>query len=412
MKVNQPIPAGQLPTPPRHGKTVPEKPDSFIKCKHRGDKIGKWYCTCKNKPDFFLCNHPEHENCIMHNKPTDRMKYISDADGTVKHVQSRPSICSICEHKDKVIYKPKFTPRNRHPHSRPFTSRDLEWISTQDLAEDALKLVQYVDPDTCGIIGVPRSGLIPAAIVATHCHLPLFELTRTGIRELGAGSRGGKWKVPYQNRKYLLIDDSSHNGGAMLRARNVLNGVNVTYAAVYTLTPETVDVYSRILDQVHIFDWNIFNNYILRGGAIDPRLRGEGFMMDWDGILSPDTTFRHTDKEEQRVIEWIQNVRPMRWIPRFSEIPYVVSFRLEKHRKYHEEWLNRWNIRVNNLVLHKASTFAERDSHFSVAEHKGKRFKETACTIFVESCPKQSKIIAEVSGKPVLCPVERKFYVP
>ena len=73
---------------------------------------------------------------------------------------------------------------------------DLEWISTSQLIEDGLKLIKYVQPDTTGIIGVPRSGMIPATAVATHCHLPLYELTGSGPRQMTAGSRGFNWIVP------------------------------------------------------------------------------------------------------------------------------------------------------------------------------------------------------------------------
>ena len=66
--------------------------------------------------------------------------------------------------------------------------------------------------------------------------------------------------------------------------------------------------------------------------AIDPRLRGEGFMLDFDSILCPDPDHLHTDAEDTRVRTWLRDVRPLRWIPRLMRVPYVVSFRLEKHR--------------------------------------------------------------------------------
>ena len=92
---------------------------------------------------------------------------------------------------------------------------------------------------------------------------------------MNAGSRGLEFEAPRKER-FFLVDDSSHNGGAMRRARELLAGQEATFAAVYTLTPNTVDVHARVLDKVHIFDWNIFNNRLMEGLAIDPRLRGVG----------------------------------------------------------------------------------------------------------------------------------------
>jgi orotate phosphoribosyltransferase len=326
-------------------------------------------------------------------------------------------VCHFCKHRkndsaqvpaSKNLMLPQSV-KVTHPHNRPLGPAELEWISTSQLVEDGLKLVQFVDESITGIIGVPRSGMIPATAVATHCHLPLYELTPKGPRQLEAGSRSISWgKLPKPSR-FLLIDDSSHNGGAMQRARQTLKDYDVKYAAVYTLSADNVDCYARLLDKVHIFDWNIFNNGLMEGHAIDARLRG-GFMFDFDGVLCPDTPFPHTDDQEERVKAWLRDVRPMRWIPRFAKIPFLVSFRLEKHRQIIEGWLRKWRVRVGKLILHPAQTFTERDANFDVVQHKAERFRQSACTLFVESCPIQSEIIAKHSKKPVMCPSVGRFF--
>jgi hypothetical protein len=65
---------------------------------------------------------------------------------------------------------------------------------------------------------------------------------------------------------------------------------------------------------------------------------------------------------------------------------------------------------VDKLILHPAETFAARDADFDVIEHKAKRFKQSDCSIFIESCPQQAKLIAEFSGKPALCPTAQTFF--
>jgi hypothetical protein len=371
-----------------------------LPCEYRGDRLGKLYCGCQGAPDVFVCSneHVTSQLCMLHAR-TYRRREIDLAGGGRREFEGKPGVCAACRHRE-----------SSHPHLRELRSEDLEWISTSQLVEDGLKLIQYVEPDTTGVIGVPRSGMIPAAAVATHCHLPLYELTGMGIRQMAAGSRGRNWIVPAGRPKFLLIDDSSHNGGAMNRARTILREHDVTYAAVYTLTPYTVDVYARLLDKVHIFDWNILNNGIVEGRAIDPRLRGEGFMLDFDGILCPDPDRWHTDADEKAVQKWLRDVRPMRWIPRLCRIPYIVSFRLEKHRPIIQKWLRQWRIPVDRLILHPAKTFAERDANFDVIEHKARRFKESGCSIFIESCPQQARVIADHSSKPVLCPSAKTFF--
>jgi hypothetical protein len=124
----------------------------------------------------------------------------------------------------------------------------------------------------------------------------------------------------------------------------------------------------------------------------------------------PDPDRWHTDADEAIVRIWLRDIRPLRWIPRLCRIPYIVSFRLEKHRPIIEAWLRRWHIRVDNLILHPAETFATRDANFDVVRHKAERFKQSDCSLFFESCPQQSAIIAKHAGKPVCCPANGQFY--
>ena len=65
---------------------------------------------------------------------------------------------------------------------------------------------------------------------------------------------------------------------------------------------------------------------------------------------------------------------------------------------------------MDNLILHPADSFAARDANFDVVEHKAKRFKASDCSIFIESCPQQARVIADQSGKPVLCPSAKRFF--
>jgi len=297
-----------------------------------------------------------------------------------------------------------------NPKRAHLTPDDLEWISTSRLVEDALKLMAYIEPDHTAIIGNPRSGMIPAAVLACHCHLPLYSLTPTGPQRLHAGSRGTfNAKGP---QKFFFVDDSSHHGGSLIKAKNILRGHDVTYAAVYALCPELLDCCAELHERVHIFSWNIFNNWLWQGQAVDPRLRGIGFLADWDGILSPDCTWQHRSDNEDRVIRWMRNVKPLRWVPRLAKIPAIVSFRLNKHRRWCDEWLHKWGIRCDQLRLHPAGTFEERDRSFNVAQHKGLFYASNSYTLFFESCPRQSQIIANVSGKPTCCPTEGRFFFP
>lgn len=299
------------------------------------------------------------------------------------------------------------------PKLRQWNKSELRFIKTEQLVTASKKLIKYVPPNCIGVIACFRSGAIPAGVVATMCHLPMYELSAQGIRPLSGGYRSSKLvKTGLPKGPYFLVDDTSHDGGQMARARRTLKDFDVVYSAVYVKKPETVDCYVEILPSPHLLEWNLIGggNGILAGMAVDPRLRGFGIGLDFDGILCEDADFRHTDDDEQRVIEWIMNATP-KYLPRYCAIPLVVSMRLEKHRKYTEAWLRKWGIRVKKLVLHPASSFKERDKNFNYIEHKGMTAKKYKCNLFIESDDRQAQGIANVCNCPVVVPDSGKIYM-
>jgi hypothetical protein len=179
------------------------------------------------------------------------------------------------------------------------------------------------------------------------------------------------------------------------------------FAAVYSREESCADV-SAVKVNIHIFEWNIFQSGIIGLGAIDPKLRG-GVCFDFDGVLCEDTPFQHRDDNEQQVIDWIINARPKHLV-RGVEIPTIISFRLKKHEPYIRQWLEKWQVTVRNLILHPASSFAERDANFDVVNHKAVRFAQSNHCIMVESCPIQSQIIAKHAKKPVICTDDGQVY--
>lgn len=283
---------------------------------------------------------------------------------------------------------------------------EIEFVTCADLANDARRLVNFVPSDCQGIVAAPRSSLIPATIVATLTHLPMYSLQAGRLVALGSGGRG---KFKAGKGRLFLVEDTSYGGGSISRCRSIL-GHSTIYSAVYARVQQHVDCYSRYLPAPHILEWNIFNNTIIAGNAADPRLRGFGFGCDFDGVLCEDAHFPHTSNNEAEVIEWIRNARP-KYITRFAPIPLVVSMRLEKHREHIQWWLDKWGIRVNKLVLNQCSTFEERDKLFDY-RYKGLEANKHRCTMFVESSEWQAQSIADLGGCPVIVPDVAKVVLP
>ena len=113
-----------------------------------------------------------------------------------------------------------------------WTSASPWWISTARLLRDAITLAGML-PDTCaGIVGIPRSGLIPASVIATSLHLPLWSIEGRTLRPCQVpASRGGG--LPARGGPLAVVDDTTFTGDAMRRVRAALGSRPAVYCAVY-----------------------------------------------------------------------------------------------------------------------------------------------------------------------------------
>lgn len=293
-------------------------------------------------------------------------------------------------------------------------SDEMVFISTEMLIADALKLSVHVPHNCSGIVGVARSGLLPATALATHLQLPLYEFSPDPetnyfrLREISSGTRG---KNTYrQDGPLFVVDDSTHSGTMARIVRTFFSNKEIVFAVVYAMPDQLplVDVYRRILKSPHLLEWNLFNTTIVSGYGIDPRTKG-GFAFDFDGIFCYDPP---PDADHSPTLEWLINARPTSYLPRAAEIPLIVTMRLESWREETENWLRRYGISWKRLEMCKYNTAQERDANRlqAVIEHKVKHFMASECSLFVESDPEQSALIHQLTGKPVLCPIERRVY--
>lgn len=276
----------------------------------------------------------------------------------------------------------------------------LQYITTKRMIDDTLNLLlPQLPPNLSAVAGVPRSGMAAAAVLSCHLQLPLLTVRGGQLVDVGAGSRGRQGWAGDRGGKTLIVDDSVYGGGNMRRLRETF-GDRALLSAIY-VRPEMaglVDFYAYKLPSPHILQWNVFNGAPLQGKTINPILHG-GIALDFDGVVCVDPDV--PDRDEARYLDWLQNALPLN-VPRRHPIPLIVTFRLEKYRQATLDWLARWQIRAEKLVMYPG-TREERNVRFDAAEHKGIAYRDSPCRLFIESSAAQSRAIHLASGKPVLC---------
>lgn len=240
------------------------------------------------------------------------------------------------------------------------------------------------------VVGIPRSGMIPAALIATLWQKPLAD-----VRGYAVGIvNGTSGRAEIAGRRVLLVDDSCNKGRAMARAVSLLpKGTKATRLAVfgpYQVEPSSVcDVWFETVHGPRAFAWNILKHIRL------PR-----WGMDFDGVICRDNSKAEND-DGPRYAKFLCEAEPL-FLPK-RQIGHIVTCRLEKYRNETETWLRRQKVEFGQLHMMQFKTKAERMAHGGRGQWKAGIVKQLGLEMFIESSPKQAGIIAREAGVPVFC---------
>lgn len=264
----------------------------------------------------------------------------------------------------------------------------MKFKSICDLSRDIqLRLLPQLPRDISVVYGIPRSGMVPATIVATALGATLAVVGGTPT----FGSRL-KHKILPEGGKSLLIDDSIHTGKAMSAAILSLGPDSVIdyRCAVYahSRSLSSVDFCAEILDGPRMFQWNFTG---IRAT--------QNYCWDLDGVICTVPTAYDDDGEEYRH-SILNEVRPL-YLPQVK-VKAIVTNRIERWRHETETWLQRFGVQYEQLLMQPWSTAAERREKSSPAEYKARHLIDLDASAFIESHDSQARRIAAISGRPVL----------
>ena len=268
------------------------------------------------------------------------------------------------------IYKPVFR-----------TIADLDRTVTDNLH----KIPQDIDL----IVGIPRSGMLLANIICQYLNRPLQTLPEWLANKK---PMTGRFRPPTGTRynKVLIVDDAIGVGKTF---RDLIHQIRGRKEKIITLaayaneqTQSCCDITLEAYPSQRAWtgwSWNIFHH------------RYRKMMWDLDGVISVDAP-RAESHRDKHYLNHINNAAVL-IAPSFPvDICTGRNAELEAETK---AWLKKNNIKYHNLYMRPPELRGQE----AVAKHKAEHFKRSAREIFIESCPVQSKRIAELSGKPVYC---------
>jgi uncharacterized HAD superfamily protein len=279
-----------------------------------------------------------------------------------------------------------------------------EYITTAQLIRDCknLLLPQVSNLNLKGVIGIPRSGMLPASMIAMWLNLPLYFLDpQNNLLPMSAATKFGGIRMSHHegsNGRLLVVDDTVYAGTAMNNIKSRLKE-DAYFCSVYLRPASELkpDFYAKELPPPHLLEWNLFNcTYI------------EHALLDFDGIFCPNVP-HEVCQDEEKYIDHIKNVKPFpHRIPK-TRCRGIATARLEKYRDITEWWLKKHGINYGSLEMYPTEDEAKRDKNHveEASTFKAKIFLESDAKFFIESEIAEAVRIRKKSGKFVICPEEK-----
>ena len=276
----------------------------------------------------------------------------------------------------------------------------MNYKSYNDLAMTINKNLFKIPRDIDLVVGVPRSGMLPATMIGLILNKPVVALDsflEGKIYEIGLYRRPKAFIRDISGvKKVLIIDDTINSGNSMNRVKEQIekskrNSIKTIYGAVYYVQESLsqIDIGLEELSWPRIFQWNILNSWVLANSCLDI-----------DGLVCMDPTEEQND-DGDRYKKFLFDAVPL-FLTEFP-IGCFVTSRLEKYRDLTKEWLVKHHLNYGELIMLDLPTKEERIKQGIHAKFKAEVYKNRKEELFIESNLEQAIQISKIACKLIFC---------
>lgn len=266
--------------------------------------------------------------------------------------------------------------------------------SIVDLRNSILQNIPRIPRDIDLVVGIPRSGMLPANLIALYLNKPYTDVDSFLAGRVYACGDRGRFIKNCEIKNVLIVDDSISQGGALKRVKDKLNTLhyNFIYFVVYARlkSKSMVNLFCELVEGERIFEWNLFHHKTILSHSC----------LDIDGVLCMDPLPEENDDGE-RYRKFLLTARP-KFIPSVK-IKTLITCRLEKYRPETVQWLRSNGVAYDNLIMLDLPNAAERRKWNKYGEYKGNVYKGSDYIFFIESSLNEARVIKSISGKSVFC---------
>ena len=288
----------------------------------------------------------------------------------------------------------------------------MNYRSLADMNDTIVRHYHMLPQNIDLVVGIPRSGLMPANLLSLVANIPLTDLDSFldgRVHSSGTTKQhSGLGRNLAEMRRILILDDSINSGNAMRRARQRVadsgigdrTGAEILFGAVYGIRADhpEADFVLELVPQPRIFQWNFMHHAVLEKSCVDI-----------DGLLCLDPTDEQNDDGEA-YRRFLAEAAPLHMTSR--HLGHIVTSRLEKYRAETEAWLQKQGIEYGKLVMLDLPSAAERRRLGAHGSFKAEFYRNSDAVLFIESEHGQAETISRQSGKPVLCIETQQIHLP
>lgn len=258
------------------------------------------------------------------------------------------------------------------------------------------------------IVGIPRSGMLAANIIALHMNLPMTDIQQFKEKKvMNSGARmNGKEMLFDKIKNVLIVDDSANTGNSLMETKEALEGYhpekNINYATVYKNPDLDLkgDLYLDACPMPRIFEWNIMNHPYISSACVEI-----------DGVLCQPPQPKDI-QDENSYRRYLLNAKPL--LSCNTKIGTLVSNRPNKFRPETEEWLQNNSIQYDELKMQKNTSNPDIQSTSKKSlNYKANIYKEQIdARLFIENSYEEATGIVRLTGRPVFCVSQKEMIQP
>ncbi len=270
--------------------------------------------------------------------------------------------------------------------------RRKKYFSTlSEEVSDVREWIKSLPPDFDIVVGIPRTGLLTASIVAVEFGKPLStpDLIVEGRYWL---TKRIKNNLNLQSARILIVDDSIGEGETIRETveyiRKYLPEASTEVAVTYVFPPSTeksVDYYFKAFTD---------RQPIWRRGLAHGKY-GVPIAFGIDGVLCEEPP---ADKKDYMI--FIETAKPYK-IPAY-EIDFIITGRNELFRETTEKWLRENNVQYRELLMNSENE--------NTVDFKSRMIRIKKPHLYVESSPSEALAIHRKTGCRILCIGNEKLY--